>query len=76
MDDNHYIGDPPEGLVFIGYQRGQWPLTVFSNPEHAAAWLSKERATRYVWGYNLADPVPMELVPEIRTAATLKRVTE
>lgn len=75
MDENHFIGDPPTGEVFIGYERGQWPLRAFTQADHAASWLTDKdgrRLGRYVWRYQLADPVTMELVPEVRTPATLK----
>lgn len=74
MDDNHYIGDPPTGTVYIGYERGTWPLHTFKTAAHAASWLENvpNSAIRYVWRYELTDPVPMKLVPEVRTPATLK----
>lgn len=71
MDLNYWVGEPPTGTVYIGYERGTWPLVVFAKPEHAAAWLAKGQLVRYVWRYELTGAVPMALVPEVRTAATL-----
>jgi hypothetical protein len=77
MDENHFSGDPPTGEVFIGYERGQWPLRIFAEAAHAAGWLTNKddrdrELSRCVWRYRLTDPVLMELVPAQRIAATLK----
>lgn len=73
MDANHWIGDPPTGTVYIGYERGTWPLVAFSDGNHAAAWLGKGGSgVRYLWRYQLTGPVAMEHVPEVRIPATLE----
>jgi hypothetical protein len=74
MDKLNFIGDPPTGEVFIGYERGQWPLRTFGDAVHAAAWLEGGNGVRYVWRYRLTDPVAMELVPKRIIDATLKEV--
>lgn len=72
MIENNYIGDPPRGDVYIGYERGSWPLRAFQNAEHAATWVNDvKHGVRYIWRYELINPVAMEVVPEVRTPATL-----
>ncbi|HEX5997285.1 MAG TPA: hypothetical protein VFY84_19265 [Jiangellales bacterium] len=77
MKKIHFIGDPPIGEVFIGYERGRWPLQVFGDAGHAAAWLeaTANGSIRYVWRYDLTNPVAMELVPKVVTEATLRPAT-
>lgn len=75
MDENHFFGNPPTGTVLIGYQRGEWPLRIFAKAVHAATWLedAKPGEIRLLWEYHLDNPIPVELVPSVRTDATLKR---
>lgn len=72
MDKNHFIGEPLTGPVYIGYERGQWPIHVFDTAEQAAYWLDRGETVRYVWRYELTDPVAMELVPKVIVNATLR----
>jgi hypothetical protein len=76
MDEMHFIGDPPTGEVYIGYERGLWPLSIFADAHHAASWAENGEGVRYLWRYQLIDPVPMQLVHRQTIPATLKEAEQ
>ena len=78
MNQNYYVGEPPTGAVYIGYERGRNDLRLFTKAEYAASWLENvpNGSVKYVWRYELTEPVAMEIVPAVRVDATLREKTD
>lgn len=55
--------DGPEGTVYLGNERGTWPILVFPSETHAAAWVGKDPDRRRVWVADVKVLYEVEYVP-------------
>lgn len=55
-------GTADEGTVYIGNERGTWPLYCFTNEAHAVHWVG-ESEKRRVWVVDVNVLYEMEYVP-------------
>lgn len=53
----------PEGTVYLGNERGAWPILVFPSETHATAWMEEDTDRRRVWVADVKVLYEVEYVP-------------
>lgn len=52
-----------EGTVYVGNERGTWPLVYLANETHAAGWMGENPDKRRLWVADVKVLYEVEYVP-------------